>query len=161
MFWKMFWSLNNTLLVVKVWQAYFLIFALGNDIQLTLAAIFTVIVSKKCVKFCGSWMQCAALRLAFLLVFSNIRFIRHTFLFSGEIYLCWHCNEFAYYHQMLTPSVLIGRLINAHQHFLALRISEYLGMNQVRMHIVYFCILFCNCVTPTDQIQDWNLIFLL
>lgn len=33
--------------------------------------------------------------------------------------------------QLLTSSVLIARLINAHQHLLALRISEYLGMNQV------------------------------
>ncbi|PNX66975.1 vacuolar sorting-associated protein 16, partial [Trifolium pratense] len=33
-------------------------------------------------------------------------------------------------YKLLTPSVLIGRLINAHQHLLALRISEYLGMNQ-------------------------------
>lgn len=32
----------------------FLIFALGNDIQLTLAAIFNVIVFKRCVKFFGS-----------------------------------------------------------------------------------------------------------
>lgn len=36
-----------------------------------------------------------------------------------------------FFFQSLTPSVLIGRLINAHQHLLALRISEYLGMNQV------------------------------
>lgn len=33
--------------------------------------------------------------------------------------------------QLLTPSVLINRLINAHKHLLALRISEYLAMNQV------------------------------
>jgi hypothetical protein len=82
---KLFCCLNYILLAVKVWQTCFLIFALGNDIQLTLAAIFIVIVSKKCVKFCGSWMQCAALRSAFLLVFSNIRFLRHTCLFSAEI----------------------------------------------------------------------------
>lgn len=39
--------------------------------------------------------------------------------------------------QLLTPSVLIGRLINAHQHLLALRISEYLGMNQVSLYNLY------------------------
>lgn len=35
--------------------------------------------------------------------------------------------------QVLTPSVLIGRLINSYKHLLALRISEYLGMNQVNL----------------------------
>ena len=39
--------------------------------------------------------------------------------------------------QLLTPAVLIGRLINAHQHLLALRISEYLGMNQVSLYNLY------------------------
>lgn len=34
-------------------------------------------------------------------------------------------------YKLLTPSVLIGRLINAHQHLLSMRVSEYLGMNQV------------------------------
>ncbi|THG13023.1 hypothetical protein TEA_005135 [Camellia sinensis var. sinensis] len=33
-------------------------------------------------------------------------------------------------YKLLTPSVLVGRLINAHHHVVALRISEYLGMNQ-------------------------------
>lgn len=37
--------------------------------------------------------------------------------------------------QLLTPSVLIGRLINAHQHLLSLRIAEYLGMNQVSQYM--------------------------
>ncbi|KAG2242071.1 hypothetical protein Bca52824_096085 [Brassica carinata] len=38
--------------------------------------------------------------------------------------------------KLLTPVVLISRLINAHSHLLALRISEYLGMNKevVIMH---------------------------
>nr|GEX03270.1 protein vacuoleless1 [Tanacetum cinerariifolium] len=31
-------------------------------------------------------------------------------------------------YKLLTPSVLIGRLVNAHQHLLALKISDYLGM---------------------------------
>ncbi|MED6220758.1 vacuolar protein sorting-associated protein 16 [Stylosanthes scabra] len=34
-------------------------------------------------------------------------------------------------YKLLSPSVLIGRLINAHRHLLALRISEYLGTNQI------------------------------
>ncbi|PIN25618.1 Vacuolar assembly/sorting protein VPS16 [Handroanthus impetiginosus] len=34
-------------------------------------------------------------------------------------------------YKLLTPSVLINRLINAHKHLLALRISEYIGMNQI------------------------------
>ncbi|GFZ05507.1 vacuoleless1 [Actinidia rufa] len=34
-------------------------------------------------------------------------------------------------YKLLTPSILVGRLINAHRHALAVRISEYLGMNQV------------------------------
>lgn len=38
--------------------------------------------------------------------------------------------------QLLTPSVLIARLINAHRHLLALRISEYLGMNQVGSNVL-------------------------
>lgn len=37
--------------------------------------------------------------------------------------------------QSLTASVLIGRLINANCHLLALRISEYLGMNQVSLSL--------------------------
>jgi len=56
---KMFCCLNyivldSECLKIKEGHTYFLIFALGNDIQLTLAAIFNVIVSKRCVKFCGS-----------------------------------------------------------------------------------------------------------
>ena len=45
--------------------------------------------------------------------------------------------------QLLTPSVLICRLINAHQHLLGLRISEYLGMNQVSwvFYHIYYCIM--------------------
>lgn len=33
--------------------------------------------------------------------------------------------------QELTAPVLVSRLINAHHHLLALRLSEYLGLNQV------------------------------
>ena len=44
--------------------------------------------------------------------------------------------SFSVSYQLLTPSVLIGRLINAHQHLIALRISEYLGINQVSYDVV-------------------------
>ncbi|CAK9168384.1 unnamed protein product [Ilex paraguariensis] len=40
-------------------------------------------------------------------------------------------------YKLLTPSVLIGRLINAHQHHIALRMSEYLGMNQYELFNAY------------------------
>lgn len=44
--------------------------------------------------------------------------------------------------QLLTPSVLINRLINAHKHLLALKISEYLGLNQVSDPLSYSNICF-------------------
>ncbi|EPS58224.1 hypothetical protein M569_16591, partial [Genlisea aurea] len=39
-------------------------------------------------------------------------------------------------YKLLTPSVLINRLVNAHKHLLAFRVSEYLGFNRetVLMH---------------------------
>ncbi|KAI5662106.1 hypothetical protein M9H77_21429 [Catharanthus roseus] len=60
-------------------------------------------------------------------------------------------------YKSLTPSVLIGRLINAHQHLLALRISEYLGMNQeiVIMHWA------CTKITASLAIPDANLLEIL
>lgn len=60
-------------------------------------------------------------------------------------------------YKLLTPSVLIGRLINAHQHLLALRISEYLGMNQevVIMHWA------CNKITSSLAIPDADLLQIL
>ncbi|KAL3508949.1 hypothetical protein ACH5RR_028350 [Cinchona calisaya] len=60
-------------------------------------------------------------------------------------------------YKLLTPSVLVGRLINAHQHLLALRISEYLGLNQevVIMHWV------CNKITSSLAIPDANLLEIL
>ncbi|KAL2496651.1 Protein VACUOLELESS1 [Forsythia ovata] len=36
-------------------------------------------------------------------------------------------------YKLLTPSVLINRLINAHNYLLALRISEYLGINRLKI----------------------------
>ncbi|XP_019464204.1 PREDICTED: protein VACUOLELESS1 [Lupinus angustifolius] len=60
-------------------------------------------------------------------------------------------------YKLLTASVLIGRLINAHQHLLALRISEYLGMNQevVIMHWA------CSKITASLAIPDATLLEIL
>jgi hypothetical protein len=60
-------------------------------------------------------------------------------------------------YKLLTPSVLICRLINAHRHLLALRISEYLGMNQevVIMHWA------CSKITASLAIPDANLLEIL
>lgn len=60
-------------------------------------------------------------------------------------------------YKLLTPSVLIGRLINAHRHLLALRISGYLGMNQeiVIMHWA------CTKIMASLAIPDANLLGIL
>ncbi|MCL7045510.1 hypothetical protein MKW94_019665 [Papaver nudicaule] len=53
-------------------------------------------------------------------------------------------------YKLLTAPILIGRLINAHQHLLALRISEYIGMSQevVVMHWA------CAKITTSQAIHD-------
>ncbi|KAJ0669793.1 putative transcription factor WD40-like family [Helianthus annuus] len=60
-------------------------------------------------------------------------------------------------YKLLTPSVLIGRLVNAHQHLLALRISDYLGMNQevVIMHWA------CAKLSVSSAIPDATLLEIL
>ncbi|KAL9319611.1 hypothetical protein ACSQ67_011450 [Phaseolus vulgaris] len=60
-------------------------------------------------------------------------------------------------YKLLTPSVLIGRLINAHRHLLALKISEYIGMNQevVIMHWA------CSKITASLAIPDAALLEIL
>uniref|UniRef100_A0A7N0UAE0 Protein VACUOLELESS1 n=1 Tax=Kalanchoe fedtschenkoi TaxID=63787 RepID=A0A7N0UAE0_KALFE len=60
-------------------------------------------------------------------------------------------------YKLLTPSVLISRLINCHHHLLALRISEYLGMNPelVVMHWA------CSKITASLAIPDATLLALL
>lgn len=60
-------------------------------------------------------------------------------------------------YKLLTAPVLIGRLINMHQHLLALRISEYLGMNQevVIMHWA------CSKITASLAIPDATLLEIL
>ncbi|OMO95888.1 hypothetical protein CCACVL1_05201 [Corchorus capsularis] len=60
-------------------------------------------------------------------------------------------------YKLLTPSVLIARLINAHRHLLALRISEYVGMNQevVIMHWA------CSKITASLAITDDTLLEIL
>ncbi|KAK6157102.1 hypothetical protein DH2020_011350 [Rehmannia glutinosa] len=60
-------------------------------------------------------------------------------------------------YKLLTPSVLINRLINAHKHLLALRISEYLAMNQevVLMHWT------CTKISASAVIPDVSLLEIL
>ncbi|KAI4381195.1 hypothetical protein MLD38_007293 [Melastoma candidum] len=60
-------------------------------------------------------------------------------------------------YKLLTPSVLVSRLVNAHQHLLALRVSEYLGMNQdvVIMHWA------CSKITASLAIPDTALLEML
>nr|GEW21219.1 protein vacuoleless1 [Tanacetum cinerariifolium] len=60
-------------------------------------------------------------------------------------------------YKLLTPPVLIGRLVNAHQHLLALKISDYLGMNQevVIMHWA------CSKLTVSSAIPDPTLLEIL
>ncbi|XVF20922.1 hypothetical protein REPUB_Repub12eG0045500 [Reevesia pubescens] len=59
--------------------------------------------------------------------------------------------------QLLTPSVLIARLINAHRHLLALRISEYVGMNQ-EVVIMHWS---CSKITASLAIPDATLLEIL
>ncbi|XP_075506458.1 protein VACUOLELESS1 [Primulina tabacum] len=60
-------------------------------------------------------------------------------------------------YKLLTPTILINRLINAHKHLLALRISAYLGMNQevVVMHWA------CTKITASLAISDASLLRML
>ncbi|CAL1353294.1 unnamed protein product [Linum trigynum] len=60
-------------------------------------------------------------------------------------------------YKTLTAPVLIARLINAHQHLLSLRISEYLGMNQevVIMHWA------CAKITASSAFPDAALLEIL
>ncbi|KAJ0053471.1 hypothetical protein Pint_01395 [Pistacia integerrima] len=60
-------------------------------------------------------------------------------------------------YKLLTAPVLIGRLINAHRHLLALRISEYLGMNQ-EMVIMHWA---CSKITASLAIPDVTLLEIL
>ncbi|XP_052210322.1 protein VACUOLELESS1 [Diospyros lotus] len=60
-------------------------------------------------------------------------------------------------YKLLTPPVLIGRLINANKHLLALRLSEYLGIKQevVIMHWA------CAKITASLAIPDATLLEIL
>ncbi|CAN8284876.1 unnamed protein product [Cochlearia groenlandica] len=60
-------------------------------------------------------------------------------------------------YKLLTAMVLISRLINAHSHLLALRISEYLGMNKevVIMHWA------CAKITASPSTPDSHLLEIL
>uniref|UniRef100_A0A165YW57 Protein VACUOLELESS1 n=1 Tax=Daucus carota subsp. sativus TaxID=79200 RepID=A0A165YW57_DAUCS len=72
---------------------------------------------------------------------------------NPEIGICLSIQQY----KLLTPSVLIGRLINTHHHLLALRISEYLGMDQevVIMHWA------CLKITASSAIPDSTLLEIL
>ncbi|KAK1404751.1 putative vacuolar protein sorting-associated protein 16-like [Heracleum sosnowskyi] len=72
---------------------------------------------------------------------------------NEEIGICLSIQQY----KLLTPSVLIGRLTNSHHHLLALRISEYLGMDQevVIMHWA------CLKITASSSIPDNNLLEIL
>ncbi|KAL7087130.1 hypothetical protein ACP275_13G047200 [Erythranthe tilingii] len=60
-------------------------------------------------------------------------------------------------YKLLTPSVLVNRLINANKHLLALRVSEYLAMNQevVLMHWT------CTKISSSSAIPDATLLEIL
>ncbi|XP_042011014.1 protein VACUOLELESS1-like [Salvia splendens] len=60
-------------------------------------------------------------------------------------------------YKLLTPSVLINRLIKAHKHLLALRLSEYLGLSQevVIMHWA------CTKISASAMIPDATLLQIL
>ncbi|KAF3793124.1 VCL1 protein [Nymphaea thermarum] len=60
-------------------------------------------------------------------------------------------------YKVLTPPVLVARLINAHRHLLALRISEFLGLSQevVIMHWA------CAKITASLAIPDASLLEML
>eukprot|EP00258_Populus_trichocarpa_P004599 XP_002306748.2 protein VACUOLELESS1 [Populus trichocarpa] len=60
-------------------------------------------------------------------------------------------------YKLLSAPILIGRLINAHQHLLALRISEYVGMNQ-EVVIMHWS---CTKITASLAIPDAALLEIL
>lgn len=93
--------------------------------------------------------------LASLSVFNNTRLFRfspsscnlHEIL-SIVLFRVLSQHHLCFLFQLLTPSVLVGRLINAHKHLVALQISEYLGLNQVSYNmqtssILILCELLC------------------
>lgn len=60
-------------------------------------------------------------------------------------------------YKLLTAPVLIGRLINSHQHLVALRISDYLGLNQELVIMQWAC----AKITSSPAINDESLLELL
>lgn len=60
-------------------------------------------------------------------------------------------------YKLLTPSVLVGRLINAHKHLVALQISEYLSLNQ-EVIIMHWA---CAKITASLAIPDATLLDIL
>lgn len=111
-------------------------------------------------------MLCGILMLECLLVFNNTRFLKLDSCNFVSVMLNTHDSssndsEYGCFLQLLTPSVLIGRLINSYKHLLALRISEYLGMNQVSLLFsVYIADIwfapFCNGSKPDHRGQQYR-----
>lgn len=67
-------------------------------------------------------------------------------------YLIYSMGLFAFcVPQLLTATVLIGRLINANQHLLALRISEYLNLNPVSAFFFSFAFFCCDFCSDIDK----------
>ncbi|KAI3847985.1 hypothetical protein MKX03_001097 [Papaver bracteatum] len=62
-------------------------------------------------------------------------------------------------YQLLTAPVLIGRLINAHQHLLALRISNYIGLSQQEVLVMHHWA--CAKITNSPAIDDDTLLEML
>lgn len=91
----------------------------------------------KCCSQSRDWHSTQHSAVQGLTPFHNIQFrvLLSTFAFIAEDLNCFSVCTC----QVLTPSVLIARLINSHKHLLALRISEYLGMNQVSFLSVAAC----------------------
>lgn len=54
-------------------------------------------------------------------------------------------------YKLLTAPVLIGRLINSHQHLVALRISEYLGLNQELVIMHWACAKITSSIATNDE----------
>ncbi|KAI3967604.1 hypothetical protein MKW92_003479 [Papaver armeniacum] len=62
-------------------------------------------------------------------------------------------------YKLLTAPVLIGRLINAHQHLLALRISKYIGLSQQEVVVMHHWA--CAKITNSPAIDDAALLEML
>lgn len=91
-------------------------------------------------------MLFATMRLVSPLAFNNTRsyFVWWLQLIVGPFFLLSWVNLKIFFTQLLTAPVLIGRLINANHHLVALRISEYLNLNPVVLfiHMTFWCLFY-------------------